>query len=146
MSARDPSPTRLAVIAAARALVGVRFWWHGRTRGGLDCYGLLWFAGRAAGFDVPDAIGYSREEIGDAAMAPALAWFEQLDSIDAARPGDALAIDVRGRPRHYALLVAEDRIVHANLRARRVTESRLGPDERRNVVGAFRFPGVDAHG
>jgi len=139
---RPLSAIRRSIIAEARKLVDVRFWWHGRTPQGLDCYGLLFAAGRAAGLEVPDLAEYSSESVGVAARGRALAWFEPLNAIGAAIPGDAVEFRVRRRPQHYGILVAEDRMVHASLPARRVCESRLGPDEWKDAVAAYRFAGV----
>lgn len=146
MNARPISPLRQSLIAEAQKLVGARFWWHGRAPEAVDCYGLLYVAGRAAGFEVPDIRGYSPTSIGDDARASASRWFEPLNAIGAAIPGDVIEFRVRRRPQHYGLLADDDYLIHANLAVRKVTATKLRPDDWKNAIAAHRFPGIDAHG
>ncbi len=51
---------RAEVIKAARGLIGTPWKHQGRSKGGIDCAGVLVFAFKAAGFDPLDAEGYGR--------------------------------------------------------------------------------------
>ncbi len=105
-----------AVLAAARAVVGVPFRLHGRDPAtGLDCVGLVAVALRRP------APGDYRLRTGDAARAAAQLRAAGLVEFDAACPGDVLLCRSGAGQLHLAIRCA-DGILHADAVARRVVE------------------------
>lgn len=129
-----------AVLAAARAMIGVRFRPHGRdVAGGVDCVGLVALALAGAGRRgaVPD--DYPLHSGDASAVAAALAR-AGLVAVAAAMPGDVLLC--RSGPGQLHLAVqAEGGIVHADLLARRVVERPGAPPW--PVLGRWRWRGED---
>lgn len=95
-----------AFVAHARSLVGARWRHRGRTSKALDCVGLLYLSGRAAGWPLEDQRHYGREpwdnrlraalraQCGQP-LAPGVAW----------QPGDVALIRWRkGEPTHVAII------------------------------------------
>ncbi|MEC3949774.1 peptidoglycan endopeptidase [Sphingobium sp. HWE2-09] len=105
-----------AVVARARALVGVPFRLHGRCMAGLDCVGVAAVAlGRAA----PDAYGLRSGDVGRAE-----AWLRAagMRPVEIGRPGD-LAL-VRPGPLQLHLMIGTgDGFVHAHAGIGRVVET-----------------------
>ncbi|RIA37876.1 hypothetical protein DFR49_3765 [Hephaestia caeni] len=105
-------------MAAALALVGVRFRPHGRDpRFGLDCVGLAGYALRAGGYrgPVPDDYGLRH---GDAARARAI--IDALDVIDGiGGPGEMLLCVSAPGQLHLAISIPGG-LVHADALLRRV--------------------------
>lgn len=104
-----------AIVAAARALLGVPFRLHGRGRDGLDCVGVAALAlGRAA----PRAYGLRSGDAGRAAH-----WLEAagLRPVAEGQAGD-LAL-VRPGPLQLHLMIGTGAgFVHAHAGLRRVVE------------------------
>lgn len=105
-----------AVVARARAVLGVPFRLHGRDpASGLDCVGLA-------------LIAYGREMATPpyglrTGMPAAMRWLEQagLTPVETVRPGDLLL--VRPWPLHAHLMIATDEgSVHAHAGLGRVVE------------------------
>lgn len=93
-------------VAHARSLLGARWRHRGRKPWALDCVGLLYLSGRAAGWPLVDERYYGREpwdnRLRDAlaaqcgpALAGGMAW----------QPGDVALIRWRpGEPTHVAII------------------------------------------
>ncbi|WP_341207024.1 peptidoglycan endopeptidase [uncultured Sphingomonas sp.] len=104
------------VLAAAQALVGVRFRMQGRDPAlGLDCVGLVGVALRRAGADVtvPRDYAVSRGRVSPGSVPPGLIV------CDGAAAGDVLLCRVGATQLHLAVR-AYDGIIHADALARRV--------------------------
>jgi cell wall-associated NlpC family hydrolase len=139
--------TGAEIVAAARALLGVRYAHQGRSRAGLDCIGLPVLVRAELGLAPLDAApGYARTSTA----------FEMLDFCRAQmtevapaqiRPGDIL-VQINGTGRHMAIVcdypLCPDSlgIIHAWLPNKRVTECRLDDTFMQTVRGCFRFPEV----
>jgi murein DD-endopeptidase / murein LD-carboxypeptidase len=106
-----------AVVARARACLGVRFRLHGRGREGLDCVGLAAHAYRRG--DTP--CGYALRG-GDPAQIAATIDTLGLDRTDGPeRPADLLLLATG--PHQLHLAIRTDRgFIHADAGLRRVTE------------------------
>lgn len=105
-----------AVLAAARAALGVRFRPHGHDpETGLDCVGLAAVALRRA---VPGAY---RLRTGDVQGVETRLRGAGLVQVDAARAGDLLLCRSGAGQLHLAIR-CEDGIIHADAVARRVVE------------------------
>lgn len=139
------TPTREAIVAAARAMLGTPFHHQGRVPGvGVDCAGLVVCALQQSGLDVSDRAGYGR--------IPAQGLFsqtvaEQCDAIDLAdvQPGDLLSFAFRSDPQHIAIVVSIDPImmIHAVQTNKRVVENGLDATWRERLRGAWRVRGID---
>ncbi|WP_298399275.1 peptidoglycan endopeptidase [Sphingobium sp.] len=104
-----------AVVERARAMIGVPFRLHGRSRDGLDCVGL---AALALGRDAPFAYGLRS---GDGTQAERWLRAAGLRRVEGGRPGD-LAL-VRPGPLQLHLMIATGTgFVHAHAGLGRVVE------------------------
>lgn len=96
---------RLKLASTAMRLVGVPYRHQGRSRTGLDCSGLVVYAHRLCGVDLPDRTDYSLSSD----FGPVLLDLLAVDFTEwpQARLGDVVAIGNRGRaspPRHLGIL------------------------------------------
>lgn len=93
-------------VGAAMAFLGAPYIWGGRTRGGLDCSGLIQLAFMAAGRKVP------RDSAPQSEGIPG----------DRPEPGSPLSRgDLVFFPGHVGLMMSATHIIHANARAMAVT-------------------------
>ena len=141
--------TREAIVAEAMSWLGTPYRHQASLKGtGCDCLGLLRGVWRALYGVEPEAMpGYTpdwAEARGEETLAAAAA--RHMTAID---PGDARAGDVllfRWRAnlpaKHAAILISDDRFIHAQQGAAVATAS-LTPWWRRRIAFAFRFPGLD---
>jgi hypothetical protein len=82
-----------AFVASARTFLGARWRHRGRKPWALDCVGLLYMSGRAAGWPLQDERYYGREP-----------WDDQLRKQLASQCGDALPDGSEWRPGDVALI------------------------------------------
>lgn len=124
-------------LAAARAMLGVRFRLHGRVPAtGLDCLGLAGLALEAEGFAGALPSGYALRG-GDADRVAAAIGAAGLRRVTDARPGDLLL--VRAGPGQLHLAIAsETGVIHADAGLRRVVERSDLPWP---VIGRWRMQG-----
>lgn len=135
--------TRAEITAAALALVGTPFHANQRLPGvGMDCIGVAVCVARACGIAVEDRLAYP--------MRPNGELQGELESRlvrvrGEPQEGDVLMmqLDRMGEPHHIAILVSDNRIVHAHNRAEKVTVQTHSRFWRAAVRGAYRFPGVE---
>lgn len=140
-------PRRAAIIAAACAWIGTPYRHQASVQGvGADCLGLVRGVWRAVVGPEPEAIPAYAPEWADPGGADLLGaaiarWFTPVDP---AAPGDVVLFRMQPQspPRHAAILVAPDALVHAYW-ARAVVESRYSPWWRARVAAAFAFPGAE---
>lgn len=114
-----PTARAAAVVAAAEALIGVRFRLQGRSpEYGLDCVGVTALAARAGGFDgnVPDDYALRG---GDAATLTARFDAGGLVRVTDPLPGDIVLFAAGPAQFHLAVLVPGG-IIHADASLRRV--------------------------
>ncbi len=118
----------LQVMEAALDQIGAPYAFGGSSPAGFDCSGLVHFAYRQIGLEVPR----SSQEL-----------FQQADKVAMAdlQPGDLLFFRIyRRRISHVGIFVGEDRFVHAPSRGKRVSISSLEePYWNRHLVGAGRL-------
>jgi NlpC/P60 family putative phage cell wall peptidase len=139
-------PTRAAIVAEARSWIGTPYRHQASLKGvGCDCLGLVRGVWRALyGAEPEPTPAYSpdwAEAGGSEALANAAARHLLPTAIAAAAPGDVLLFHWRPHlpAKHAAILVAEDRLVHA-YDGCPVAEVYLGPSWRRRLAFAFKFP------
>lgn len=123
----------IAIVAAARAVVGARFRLHGRDPElGLDCVGLVAVALRGGGADVVVPTGYALRS-GDVTMVSAMLRAAGLALAKGAQPGDILLCQAGPGQVHLAIAAGppgtartSEGVIHADAQLRRVVE-RPGP-------------------
>jgi len=120
-------PDRIAVMEAARQLVGVRYLWGGLSPYGLDCSGLVHYAYRKAGVVVP------RDAYAQAAAVTPVPLGEEL-------PGDLYFFArADGRVFHVGFVTAPGRMLHAPETGALIEDAPLADDRRATLVAAGRF-------
>ena len=105
-----------AIVARARALIGVRFRPQGRSReAGLDCIGLV-----AAALATPAPDDY-RLSGGSVARVAAGLHAAGMRPVEGSRPGDVLVLASGPGQLHLGVWTGEG-LVHADARLQRVVE------------------------
>lgn len=145
---------QIAVISEARAWVDTPYHHQARMRGvGVDCIGLVWGVGEAAGvLDVdPDKV---RRFLAYGRVPNPRRFREALDTFflpvdpDDVRYGDVPWMEFARRvPMHvgiFACYEARATIIHALVEDGRVAEHSFGPSWRNKVHRWYRFPGMNA--
>ena len=139
------TPTRAAVIAEARAWIGTPYRHQASLKNvGCDCLGLVrgvWREVLGAEPELPPAYSADWAEAGGKeSLAEAAARHLVPIALDAAAPGDILLFRWRTNlpAKHAAILVANDRIVHAHDGAA-VAEVYFAPWWRRRLAFVFAF-------
>jgi cell wall-associated NlpC family hydrolase len=119
-----PKPTGAAIVASARAFLGVRYLWGGTAAFGFDCSGLIELAFRANGVVIPrDADAQARR--GKPVARAGL------------RPGDLIFYG-RAHVHHAALYAGAGKMIEAPNSASSV---RLAPVRLADWAGARRYTG-----
>lgn len=150
-----PEIPRAAIVAEARAWIGTPYRHQASIKGiACDCLGLMRGVWRVIYGTEPERTpAYSpdwAEGTGEETLIAAATRHMGLVAMDMP-PDDILAkagigdlLVFRWRPnlpaKHVAILVSENRIVHAYDAAGKVAEGTLAPQWRRRVVAAFSFP------
>lgn len=120
-----------AIVARARACIGIRFRPQGRGREGLDCVGLV-----AVSLGITQVRGdYALRSGSSERLAMELKAFGLCAAADAAA-GDVLVMRAGPGQLHLAIWTG-DTLIHADARLRRVVERPGNPPW--PVVGTWRF-------
>lgn len=141
---------KLDVVAKAREFVGAPFAHQGRSRGGVDCAGLVICVARELGLSEFDVTGYRRlpGAVGNATIEELCSREMRSIPASAARAGDVLLFLIGSRPRHIAIVAEGSNgaatIIHAYQPAAKVVEVPLDERWRAAVCGAFEIPGAFA--
>lgn len=99
----DKAELVAGVVQTATAAMGTPYQWGGTGGGGFDCSGLIQYAYRQHGIQLPRTSG-----------AQALVGIEVEKRIDALAPGDILTFsNSGGHITHVALYVGEGKIIHS---------------------------------
>lgn len=132
-----------AVVAEARAWLGVPYTHQGRTRHGVDCIGLVIAVTHALGLSDYDIDGYSRVPSGRMMGRVMAGLMKPVDWAEV-RPGDVLHLAYHDQPQHVVLVTRVDPmyILHADSRVGKVVEHRLDTAWRAKVRGQYRLPWV----
>lgn len=119
----EPEELRERIRADALSYLGVQYRWGGRTPAGVDCSGLCFTAYRLNGLTIwRDASPEENEKRGYMIPVP----------IERAHPGDLLFF-----PGHVAMLLGEDRMVHASASAGKVEVVAFDAERRAKLLCAM---------
>lgn len=118
-----------AIVAAARALVGVRFRPQGRGADGLDCLGVALTAAQAGGLSPVSLPAFAMR---GTALEQGNAWLRACGcrrlAVPAARPGDLL-LGVPAALQLHLAVVTQGGLVEAHAGLGRVIERPMGSME-----------------
>jgi len=115
------------VVAAARALLGAPYRYGGASPAGFDCSGLVFYAFKQTGREVPRT---SRDQYRRAAPV----------ALDAARPGDLVFFSSAQKISHVGIYIGAGEFIHAPATGPRVKISSMSADYYREAfAGAGRF-------
>jgi len=132
---------RTAIVAHARALLGVPFRHHGRDRHGVDCAGLVLRAMNDALGRGDEFMDYPQRPSPDVVRAAIARHADRITAADAG-PGDVVLMDGGLRAVHVGVLTDRG-VIHANGVTGRVVEHRLGGLAARvRPVAYYRWNGV----
>ena len=123
--------------------VGLPFKSLGRTRAGLDCWGLVHVVYREAfGIEVPRygeyADAYDIEEVGALVRGEIVTRWREVSP---ERLGDVVLLRVRGQPCHVGVTVAHGKFLHAFEGTRSCVERYDGLKWSRRIMGFYRYAG-----
>jgi len=136
---------RSEIVAVAREYLGVRWSHEGRTRGGLDCVGLIQMVGARFGVPYTDMVGYDASPDGHM-------FLNHLR--------DHLTVNQRGMyfdgtiglfrqnrfPCHVGIFASrgeERTLIHSSVAARCVVETTYDSTDTLKLVLAMEYPGVE---
>ena len=131
-----------AVLAEARAMVGVPWRHMGRSAAGVDCIGLVLLAASRAGVALPEPAPYAREPQ-DHALRAALGEHLEWVPLDQVQDGDVVLFSMGIYAGHVGIaglhpIYGVPSVIHAHLPRRCVIEE---PREAfaRHLTGAYRW-------
>lgn len=140
--------TRKTIVKEAREWIGTPYHHQASSRGvGTDCLGMVRGIWRNLyGYEAEEPPAYSgdwAEATGQETLIAAANRHLVRIEPQAARPGDVLLFRFRRHlpAKHVAILVDEQRIVHA-AESGPVVEVALAPWWRRRIAAVFQFPGL----
>jgi cell wall-associated NlpC family hydrolase len=122
-------PAGASVVVVAEGLVGAPYRYGGRTPAGFDCSGLVYYAHRQAGIQVPRTTDGQRRR----------AWPVAMSDL---RPGDVLFFQLDGKKvSHVGIYAGADGFIHAPSTGKSVSYASIeSPFWSSRLVGAGRFP------
>ncbi len=136
--------------------IGLPFVEHGRTRAGVDCWGLIRLVlDERFGVAVPSYVnGYAsttdHEVLGRLIASQMTPWrevpFDKLRMRGDERAGDVALLRVRGQPMHVGLVVAKGCMLHVEEGIATCLERYDGPRWARRLLGIFRHESMPGAG
>ena len=141
-------PNRDEVIAEARRWLDVPWKHQGRTRGGIDCAGLVILVGKTLGVVDYDTTNYQRRTHGHDFLNHFRKNMKEKPVINAI-PGDVLLFRDKQFPCHSTIVgLTNDgsalTIIHAHALRRKVIEERLDQGDWMNLrVACFEYIGLE---
>lgn len=131
---------RAELTAAALSLKDTRFHAQGRAPGvGLDCIGVIVCVARICGIPHTDRTDYPLRPNGELQGELESRLLRVRGEL---QEGDVLLMSFDKEPHHVAMLISENRIVHAHVKARKCVVQTYTDYWRSVTRAAYRFPGV----
>lgn len=136
--------TTEAIPAWVEEYVGLPYAVGGRTRSGVDCFGLCLLVWRERfGLDVPLYGGVSWDEANSAEVGAfiggeAQAGWDRIEPGEAG-PGDAVLMRMRGHPIHVGVIVADGFMLHCHDRGDASVEDFRTLQWSRRILGFYRY-------
>lgn len=132
-SADETGPRQTRAMQVARSAIGTPYVPGGRNPGGFDCSGLVQWAYKSVGINLPRT---AREQS---------AVGKRITRVEDMRAGDIVAFHHPRRGYHTGIYVGDGKFVHSPRRKTRVRINRLDdPYFRTTFMGARRVEGSDA--
>jgi cell wall-associated NlpC family hydrolase len=130
---------RLRLVSAARDWLGVPYQHEGRSRTGVDCYGLLIVVAQETGFPCPVESGYGLRP-SPRHIRNRLDVYAVRIRFDEISTGDVLWLKYGAQPMHFAIVSCTDpmRIIHSDSVAGKVVEHVLDERWQTMIRGAYR--------
>jgi cell wall-associated NlpC family hydrolase len=128
------------ITAAALSMVGTPFHAQGRLPDvGLDCLGVVVCVARICGIPHQDRAAYPMRPNGE--LMPELdRQFTRVHGEP--QESDVLLMAFEGEPHHVAIVISDNRIVHAYSTVRKCVVQTYTDYWRAKVRAVYRFPGV----
>ncbi|MEO5341102.1 MAG: C40 family peptidase [Magnetococcus sp. MYC-9] len=123
--------------------IGLPYQAHGRDRGGVDCWGLLFLVYREQfAVSIPSYDGLyvdPAERADNAALLTGHADRDRWHRVSAAQEGDGVLLRVAGYPCHVGVAVGQEAFLHVRPGSGVVMESLLGARWRSRIEGFYRW-------
>jgi cell wall-associated NlpC family hydrolase len=123
--------------------IGLPFADHGRSRSGLDCWGLVrlvmaeQFGIALPSFDTEYRRAADAEEVGALIGRETVRWIEIEPGEEIL--GDVIVARLRGRPMHTGLVLGDQRMLHVERGVNSAIEPYAGPRWRDRIYGFYRY-------
>ncbi|MEO5376067.1 MAG: C40 family peptidase [Alphaproteobacteria bacterium] len=129
------------ILHTARGYLGVRFRHQGRSRGGLDCAGLIVAVAHDLGLSDADYTAYGHEPDGRTLHTLLARHMDEVAPGDMAL-GDVVFMAFQAFPQHLGILADAGRpfsLIHAFAPARKVIEHRLDDEWAGRIRNCYRY-------
>lgn len=135
---------RKEICTIAKSLIGTPYAHAQKSEWGTDCANYAIMVGEKLGlrFQTVD-MNYSRVPDGQMLLKLCTEMTGRSKDITEAKPGDILLMRFNEAPQHIAILVEDDYIVHAYMRARKVVMERFNDTWKERVIKVFEYPNVE---
>lgn len=124
---------------------GIPFRADGRTRDGLDCWGLVVTVYRERlGIALPEFPGAYPDESQESlrhAAGVARAERERWRRVDAPAEGDVVLLRLQGLPCHVGVVISKTEMLHVMAGIESCVEKFTGPQWRNRIEGYYRYAG-----
>ena len=133
------STERIQIVAAARSMLGIKYFHAGRNEYGVDCIGLLICSAHIIGMDVLDNTSYSPIVNTDFLRTRLQETCIPIDRKDIL-PGDIVLLNAGRSPQHMAMITQVEPmyIIHAHQTIGRVIEHRADEKWQKRIVAFYR--------
>jgi len=126
--------------------IGIPFKDRGRSKDGVDCFGLVWLAlFEEFGLRVPSyaeeyADAYDRVEVAGLIAGEVVSRWRPIAAGEE-QPGDVLVFRMLWRPSHVGLIIAHSLFIHCREGVNSCLEHYDAPSWRHRIEGIYRYAG-----
>jgi cell wall-associated NlpC family hydrolase len=137
------APTKQQIVATALTYLDTPFVHQGRSKSGIDCIGLAVCVAHDLGLTEFDETNYERDP-DSGRLVELLNEHMDRKPLLLAEPSDLLLMSLSaGRPKHVAIMVDYDMLIHTYYAAGRVVLNTFSNQWLIRVRGCYSFRGVD---